>query len=61
VTKPEDSHIDEMREALRGDFERSRRSHVLSQQLNGEEPSAPEPPSEEPAAPAPRRFLFWRK
>ena len=62
VTKPDDSHIDEMREAVRGDFERSRRSHVLSQQLNGDEPGAPEPPSEEETpAPAPRRFLFWRK
>jgi hypothetical protein len=61
VTKPDDSHIDEMREAIRGDFERSRRSPVVSQQLAAEEPSAPEPPGDEQAAPARRRLLFWRR
>jgi hypothetical protein len=61
--KPDDSHIDEMREAVRGDFERSRRSSVLSQQLAGDAPVEPEAPVDEPVATAepPRRFRLWRK
>lgn len=61
--KPDDSHIDEMREAVRGDFERSRRSSVLSQQLAGETPPGPEP-SQDDATPVelePRRFRLWRR
>jgi hypothetical protein len=59
--KPDDSHIDEMREAVRGDFERSRRSNVLSQQLAGEAQDAPESPPEDAAPVEPRRFRLWRK
>jgi hypothetical protein len=61
--KPDDSHIDEMREAVRGDFERSRRSSVLSQQLAGEAQADPEPRYDEPVATAepPRRFRLWRR
>lgn len=66
--KPDDSHIDEMREAVRGDFERSRRSSVLSQQLAGEAQAEPEPQLdgaqlEEPVATADpsRRFRLWRR
>jgi hypothetical protein len=66
--KPDDSHIDEMREAVRGDFERSRRSSVLSQQLAGDAQADPEPQIEETphdeavatAEPA-RRFRLWRR
>jgi hypothetical protein len=61
MAKPDDSHIDEMREAVRGDFERSRRSSVLSQQLAGEAQEASEPPSQDAAPAEPRRFRLWRK
>jgi hypothetical protein len=66
--KPDDSHIDEMREAVRGDFERSRRSSVLSQQLAGDVQAESEPELDEarhdgPVATAepPRRFRLWRR
>lgn len=59
--KPDDSHIDEMREAVRGDFERSRRSSVLSQQLAGQAPEAPEPPREDAPPVEQRRLRLWRR
>ena len=59
--KPDDSHIDEMREAVRGDFERSRRSNVLSQQLAGEAQDVPEPSHEDAAPLEPKRFRLWRR
>jgi hypothetical protein len=60
MTKPDDSHIDEMREALRGDRERSRRSSVVSQQLAGDE-QRDDPGPAERAPSALWRFLFWRR
>jgi hypothetical protein len=60
MTKPDDSHIDEMREALRGDRERSRRSSVVSQQLAGDDERDDQEPAE-PAPSRPSRFLFWRR
>jgi hypothetical protein len=63
MPKPDDSHIDEMREALRGDRERSRRSSVVSQQLSGDDKPDDQPAAETAAAersPAPKRRRFWR-